>query len=109
MNIIRKLKTFFHDIKKISKLTNTTNKKLRIFFSAIISNFIVLMDILIILSFTYIFTEDQSLQNEYTTLFLNNLEILPLLIILRFVSIYLDKLNIYQLRFSIEEEILGKN
>ena len=66
------------------------------------------MDILIILSFTYIFTEDQSLQNEYTTLFLNNLEILPLLIILRFVSIYLDKLNIYQLRFSIEENLRKK-
>ena len=105
MNNIKKIQIFFEDIKKVSKLTNTSNKKLRIFFSAVISNLIVLLDIYIILSFTYIFTKDQSLKNQFTYFVLDNLKILPLLVVLRFLSIYFDKLNIYKLRFSIEENL----
>ena len=63
------------------------------------------MDILIILSFTYIFTKDSSIYNSITKPILDNLELLPFLIIIRFSSIYLDKLNIQSLSYSIEENL----
>ena len=105
MKFSEKIQIFFNDIKKVSKLTKTKNKKIKILISAVLSNLIVLMDILIILSFTYIFTKDSSIYNSITKPVLDNLELLPFLIIIRFSSIYLDKLNIQSLSYSIEENL----
>ena len=105
MKFSEKIQIFFNDIKKVSKLTKTKNKKIKILISAVLSNLIVLMDILIILSFTYIFTKDSSIYNSITKPILDNLELLPFLIIIRFSSIYLDKLNIQSLSYSIEENL----
>ena len=62
--MIEKIKIFLDDLFKVSKLTKTKNKKLRIFSIALISNIIVFMDILIILSFTNIFTKDVGINNS---------------------------------------------
>ena len=105
MKFSEKIQIFFNDIKKVSKLTKTKNKKIKILISAVLSNLIVLMDILIILSFTYIFTKDSSIYNSITKPIIDNLELLPFLIIIRFSSLYLDKLNIQSLSYSIEENL----
>ena len=105
MKFSEKIQIFFNDIKKVSKLTKTKNKKIKILIFEFLSNLIVLMDILIILSFTYIFTKDSSIYNSITKPVLDNLELLPFLIIIRFSSIYLDKLNIQSLSYSIEENL----
>ena len=64
-NIMNQLKVFVNDLIKVSKFTKTKNKKLRIFITGIISDLIVLLDILIILSFK-VFSDDISINNFIT-------------------------------------------
>ncbi len=98
-------KVFVNDLIKVSKLTKTKNKKIRIFITGIISNLIVLLDILIILSFTNVFSDDISIDNFITIFLFDNIYLLPLLVILRFGCIYYEKINITKLRLEVEENL----
>ena len=102
---MKKIKIFTRDLIHVSRLTKTKNKKIRIFTVGLISNLIVLMDVLIILSFTYVFTDKVSIKNNITDLLFDNLGILPFLIVVRFLSIYYEKINIAKLRLEIEESL----
>jgi len=99
------LKIFVNDLIKVSKLTKTKNKKIRIFITGIISNLIVLLDILIILSFTNVFSDEISIDNFITIFLFDNIYLLPLLVILRFSCIYYEKINITKLRLEVEENL----
>ncbi len=103
--MIEKIKIFLDDLFKVSKLTKTKNKKLRIFSIALISNIIVLMDILIILSFTNIFTEDVGINNSLINTIFDNNMYLVIIIGIRFLSIYFEKVNISKLRLEVEENL----
>ncbi len=103
--MIEKIKIFLDDLFKVSKLTKTKNKKLRIFSIALISNIIVLMDILIILSFTNIFTEDVGINNSLINTIFDNNMYLVVIIGIRFLSIYFEKVNISKLRLEVEENL----
>ena len=98
-------KTLLSDILKVSKITNTSKKKRRIVFSVVLSNLIVFFDILIILVFTNIFTSNDNVQNILVEFVMENLYIFPLIIILRFASIYFEKLNVIKLKLNIEENL----
>ena len=102
---MKKIKVFTRDLIQVSRLTKTKNKKIRIFTAGLISNLIVLMDVLIILSFTHVFTDEVSFKNNLIDLLFNNLEILPFLIVIRFLSVYYEKINIAKLRLEIEESL----
>ena len=102
---MKKLKTFLQDLIKVSKITKTRHKKIRIFLAGIISNFIVLLDILIILSFTFIFTKDISTSNFLIDFMLSNISILPFIVIGRYLLIYYEKVNIAKLRLEVEESL----
>ena len=64
---MKKIKVFTRDLIQVSRLTKTKNKKIRIFTAGLISNLIVLMDVLIILSFTHVFTDEVSFKNNFAT------------------------------------------
>tara|TARA_Y100000389_G_scaffold191155_1_gene216867 strand:+ start:20011 stop:21624 length:1614 start_codon:yes stop_codon:yes gene_type:complete len=98
-------KALLSDILKVSKITNTSKKKRRIVFSVVLSNLIVFFDILIILVFTNIFTSNDNFQNILVEFVMENLYIFPLIIILRFASIYFEKLNVIKLKLNIEENL----
>ena len=49
--MVNKLKVFFDDLVKVSKITKAKNKKIKIISLALISNSLVFFDILIILYF----------------------------------------------------------
>ena len=102
---MNQLKVFVNDLIKVSKLTKTKNKKLRIFITGIISNLIVLLDILIILSFTKVFSDDISIDNFVTVFLFENIYLLPFLVIFRFGCIYYEKINITKLRLEVEENL----
>lgn len=102
---MNQLKVFVNDLIKVSKLTKTKNKKLRIFITGIISNLIVLLDILIILSFTKVFSDDISIDNFITVFLFDNIYLLPFLVIFRFGCIYYEKINITKLRLEVEENL----
>ena len=102
---MNQLKVFVNDLIKVSKFTKTKNKKLRIFITGIISNLIVLLDILIILSFTKVFSDDISINNFITIFLFENIYLLPFLVIFRFGCIYYEKINITKLRLEVEENL----
>ena len=93
------------DILRISKLIPVKNKKLRIFYSVILSNLVVFFDLLII----YFFTSFFEVVNVPSILNLNKLIevkiLLPVFIVGRFLIIYLDTMNIHSLRLNIEENL----
>ena len=102
---MNQLKVFVNDLIKVSKLTKTKNKKIRIFVTGIISNLIVLLDVLIILSFTKVFSDNMSVENFITVFLFKNIYLLPFLVIFRFGCIYYEKINITKLRLEVEENL----
>lgn len=103
--MIDNLKTFYDDLIKVSKLTKTNNKKLRIFSLAIILNLLVFFDIMIILYFSVIFSQEIQFDNLVIRYFLNNYFYLPIFILFRFSFIYLEKIITTRLQIDIEKNL----
>ena len=91
--MIKNLKILYKDVLKISKLSNVGNKKLRIFVSIVLSNVTVGFDLLIIVVFSRILGEEITSDNQIVAYVLDNLFLLPIIIVLRFISIYVEKTN----------------
>lgn len=102
---MKKFKNSIVDLFKLSKLTKTKNKRSRIIFGALLSNFIVLFDIIIISVLTSLFSEVSFLKIFFINFFIENLQLFPLVVVARFLSIYLEKINIIKLKISIEENL----
>ena len=69
------------------------------------SNIIVFFDIVIISVLTSIFSETGFIDNPIITFFVNNVNILPVIVVLRFISIYLEKINVIKLKIEIEKNL----
>ena len=117
--MLEKLKKSIEDIIFVSKLTKTNKKKLTIFSAVVISNTIALMDILLIVGFTSIITNESRFGDAtliFVNLLKNNLWILPVIVVIRYLSIYIQAiiektmvLNIQKnLKIHILEEIFEK-
>jgi len=104
------MKKFFKSLKdliELSRLTKTKNKKIRIIMTALLSNFIVLCDIIVITTLTSIFSDDNYIDNFFVDIFVENLIYLPIVVLLRFSSIYFEKMNVIKLKIDIEENLRG--
>lgn len=104
------MKKFFKSLKdliELSRLTKTKNKKIRIIITALLSNFIVLCDIIVITTLTSIFSDDNYIDNFFVDIFVENLIYLPIVVLLRFSSIYFEKMNVIKLKIDIEENLRG--
>src|SRR5210317_507201 len=102
---MKKIKLFFINLGLVSIATSTSKKKLKIFISIILTNFIVFSDIIIILFVSSFFTE--LVVPEFLKaigIFENNL-LFPIFVFLRFLCIYIDKVNIFGLQFEIEKNL----
>ena len=99
-----KFDKFVREVRHISTVTNVGKKKIRIFLSAVLANLTVFLDILIILIFSSFFS-DLTYQNILLNTLLENKSLLPLLVLLRFLCIYLEKINIYDLQLKISENL----
>ena len=103
--MFKNLKLATRNIYEISRLLKIKNKKLKITYSIALSNAVVLLDLLIIYLLTSFF------QPVELPLFLGNYDIedfrisLPIFVLLRFLVIYLDTMNIHRLRLNIEESL----
>ncbi len=93
----------------VSKLTGVANKKIRVFISIILSNLAVLLDVTIIVIFSSLITKEILYENEFIVniinYFLNSRFLLPVLVFLRFVFMFLEKLNIETLSLSVAENL----
>ena len=103
--MITKLKIFVDDLIKISRITKTKNKKRTIVLIAIIANALVFFDILIILYFSKIFSQEVQFSNSIIDYFLGNLYFLPFAVFLRFFLIYLEKVVTVKLQINIEKSL----
>lgn len=99
-----KYSNIFREISYVSSVTKVNKKKFRILLSAVLANLTVLLDILIILIFSSFFSELEY-DNIFILYFLENSYLLPFLVLLRFASIYLEKMNIYDLQLKISENL----
>jgi len=101
----RNVKSLFKDIIYISRLSKVQNKKVRILLSIFLANLTVGFDLLIIVVFSRILSDNSNSQNIYLDFFLNNLYLLPFVIVFRFISIYIEKTNIQLLVLELMESL----
>lgn len=103
--MINKIKIFYDDLVKVSKLTKTSNKKFRIFLLAIVLNLLVFFDVMIILYFSVLFSQKIQFDNFIIEYFLANSFYLPFFIVFRFLFIYLEKIITTKLQIDIERNL----
>ena len=93
----------------VSKLTGVANKKIRVFISILLSNLAVLLDVTIIVIFSSLITNEIIYENvlvvNIINFFLNSRFLLPILVFLRFVFMFFEKLNIETLSLSVAENL----
>ena len=80
-------------------------KKLRILLSIFLANVTVLTDLLIIVVFSRILGKDLTSENVIVDFVLNNKYLLPIIIIFRFIAIYIEKTNIQLLVLQIMQNL----
>ena len=99
------IKNHLNKILYVSKITNVKSKKLRILISVLFSNLSVLTDLAIIVSFATLITGVVEIENIFLDILINNSYLIPLLVIIRFSFLYIEKLNIQALQLSIRENL----
>jgi ATP-binding cassette subfamily B protein AbcA/BmrA len=105
---MKKLKQIFNDVILISKLTKVTKKKLRLLLSVVLSNVTVFADILIILVFANLLSGENSESSGYyifISLIVENLYLLPLLVVFRTVIVLVEKVNIQSLQLQVQKNL----
>lgn len=102
--MIKPIKKTLSSIVTVARLTNVSNKKLRILISVFLSNIIVGLDILIIIFFTSFFSPSV-VSLDIINRILDYKVLLPFFVILRFIFVIFDKLNIRNLQLSISENL----
>lgn len=102
---MKKINTFILDLLKVSKATSTSKKKLKILISIVLSNFIVLSDIIVILFLSSFFSPTEFPDIFQSINLFENKLYFPLFVLFRFLCIYLDKVNIFGLQFEIEKNL----
>ena len=100
-----KFKEFLKDILFISKLTGTKNKKKRIALSIFLLFTAFGADLTIIVVIANMFQPSSSGEIIVIDFLLNNLFLLPLIVIFRQVVSYLEVLNSYTLKHDVEESL----
>ena len=100
--------TYFRKVIKevffVSRITQVGNKKLRIILSVILSNLQTLADILIILFFANLLVGDAT-EIEIINRIIENIYLLPILILLRFLISFIQTTNIVNLQLNVEKNI----
>lgn len=104
-----KLKNIFKAAFYVAKITQIKNKKLKILLSVVLSNIVVFLDLLIIVSIGSILTNSVNYENKFVLtvldIVLSNKYVLPFIVILRFIFVFLDGFNIDFLVIQVKENL----
>lgn len=103
--MVSKFKEFFKDIIYVSKLTGTKNKKIRIALSVFFLFAAFGSDLIIIVTIASLFQSEIGNSNFIVTFLLDNLYLLPVVVVARFIFSYLDVLNSFKLKFDVEQNL----
>jgi ABC-type multidrug transport system fused ATPase/permease subunit len=105
---VNNLKSIAKDVITISRITKVTKKKLRLLLSVFLSNITVFADILIILVFASLLTSGTDQDSTYyifIKLILDNIILLPLLVVVRTLIVLAEKVNIHSLQLQVEKNL----
>ena len=102
---MKNFKIQINNILYISKITNVSHKKLRIIVSVVLSNLSVVADILVIIVFSSLISNKISTENLIVEYLVANKKLLPLIVILRFLFMYIEKMNLQSLQLSVRENL----
>ncbi len=108
--LLKSIRNSLDNILYVSRKSSIKNKKIKIFFSLVLSNLSVLFDIFIILYFSYLLSSKSTIElnSIYRVvlefLFENNY-LMILIVILRFSFFYLEKVIIQKLTLEIRESL----
>ncbi len=100
-----KFKDFIRDVIFVSKLTRTKNKKIRISLSVLFLFLSFGCDLLIIIVIANLFQSSNYSDMFFIEYLINNLYLLPVIVVVRQVFGYLDILNTFSLKFDVEENL----
>jgi ABC-type multidrug transport system fused ATPase/permease subunit len=107
--MLTKIKVLIEKTLYVSKLTNVPNKKLRIFLSVVFANIAVILDLLIIILFSIMLTEEINFTNtvivDSINIFLKNKFLLIFLVLIRFGSLLIERLNLELLTLKVGENL----
>jgi len=103
--MISNFKTFISDLKVVSKLTRTGNKKISIGTLAIVLNLLIFSDILIILFFTKLFSDEIGITNPYIDSILSLDILFPVAVFFRFFLNYIQVWLTTKLQLDIENNL----
>ena len=99
MKLLRKT---IQEVFYVSKITGVGKKKFRIFVSVLLSNFGTLADILIILFFTNLLIGEVT-DLEIVNRIIDDVYLLPILIVFRFLNSFALTTNIVNLQLNVEK------
>lgn len=99
-----KVASLVKDILYISKLTKIKNKKRTLIISILLSNITVFLDLLIITVFASVFTRIQP-NNLITEYVVQNKFILPIIVLIRYISVYFEKIIVFKLQLNVNESL----
>jgi ABC-type multidrug transport system fused ATPase/permease subunit len=105
---MKKLKQYIDEVIYISKVTKVTKKKIRLLFSVLLSNVTVFFDILIILVFAFLLGGDNNEESIYfifIKIVIDNIYLLPLIVIFRTIVVLIEKVNIHDLQLHVERNL----
>lgn len=101
---MNKFRQSINEIIYISRITQVTKKKMRIVLSVILSNVTVLIDIIIIIFFANLLTGEGS-GNAVINYLLENIFYLPIFVLLRFITNFIEKANIFSMSLQVEKNL----
>ena len=102
--MIKNLKIMYRDVLYVSKITETRNKKIRILLTVVLSNFVAAVDIGLILIFSAVITNEFQSDNMLSfivDIFLKYRFLIPILVVARFVFVYIQSINLKMLELEI--------
>ncbi len=105
---MEKFKKISSDVLYISRVTKVTKKKIRLLLSVVLSNLTVLMDVLLILVFANLIAGDgteDSIYYLFISFIVENLFLLPVLVVVRTFVVLLEKVNIHSLQLAVERNL----
>ena len=107
--MVKKINDLIKKIVFVSKLTNIGRKKLRIVLSIGLSNISIGLDILIIIIFSNLLIGQTSYSNPLVKtsieIILNNKWMLPLLVIARFLFLFIERINLEYLSLDVQQNL----
>tara|TARA_B100000575_G_scaffold12699_1_gene9187 strand:+ start:5781 stop:7409 length:1629 start_codon:yes stop_codon:yes gene_type:complete len=103
-----KFKKMYRDIIYVSRITKVKNKKLRIILTVVLANLVAAVDIGLILVFSAVIAnsfQSDNILSFIVELFLDNKYLIPLLVVVRFVFVYAQTINMKSLELEIHKNL----